>query len=69
MGGARSRNELVSAAIRHELAAWERARIDAEFAGMADDAEYLAEADALVSDFARVDTTRMCQPSRRATGP
>jgi Arc/MetJ-type ribon-helix-helix transcriptional regulator len=51
-GRARSRNELVAAAIRRELAAQERAAIDAAFAGMADDAEYRAESAQLDREFA-----------------
>jgi len=42
-GWARSRNELVTAALRRELAAKRRAEIDADLAGMAEDKEYLAE--------------------------
>ena len=42
-GRARSRNDLLVAALRRELAAQERADIDAAFAAMADDQELQAE--------------------------
>jgi metal-responsive CopG/Arc/MetJ family transcriptional regulator len=42
-GRARSRNELFVTALRNELAAQERARIDAAFAALADDNEFQAE--------------------------
>ena len=42
-GRARSRNDLLVAALRRELAAQERAEIDAAFAVMADDQELQAE--------------------------
>jgi Arc/MetJ-type ribon-helix-helix transcriptional regulator len=50
-GKARSRNDLVVAALRRELAAQERAAIDAAFAEMAHDQEYLAEASAMAEEF------------------
>ena len=50
-GKARSRNESVAAALRRELAAQERAAIDAAFAAMADDTEYQAEALAIEAEF------------------
>ena len=43
-GQSRSRNEFVSDAVRSALAGAVRARIDAEFAAMADDAAYQQEA-------------------------
>jgi metal-responsive CopG/Arc/MetJ family transcriptional regulator len=43
-GHARSRNELFLTALRHELAARERAEIDAQFEALADDKEAQAEA-------------------------
>lgn len=52
-GKARSRNALVAAALRRELAAQERAAIDAAFADMAADREYQAEALAIEAEFAR----------------
>jgi metal-responsive CopG/Arc/MetJ family transcriptional regulator len=54
-GKVRSRNDLVVAALRRELAAQERAAIDAAFAHMADDAEYLAKAQAIADEFAQAD--------------
>lgn len=54
-GKARSRNEFVATALRHELAALRRAEIDAEFAAMADDEEYRAEAIELSKEFEAAD--------------
>ncbi|MBI3980019.1 MAG: ribbon-helix-helix protein, CopG family [Chloroflexi bacterium] len=51
-GQVRSRNELVAAALRRELAARERAAIDAAFAAMAEDPAYQAEARAIAAEFA-----------------
>ena len=50
-GKAKSRNELLAQALRHELAALERSAIDAAFAGMADDADYQAEARKIAEQF------------------
>ena len=54
-GLARSRNEFVAQALRHELAAQKRAEIDAAFAAMADDQEYQAEAMTIADEFAKAD--------------
>ncbi|MGH8063646.1 MAG: ribbon-helix-helix domain-containing protein [Candidatus Entotheonellia bacterium] len=54
-GKARSRNELVTMALRREFAAQERAAIDAAFAAMADDPAYHAEARELATAFAAAD--------------
>jgi metal-responsive CopG/Arc/MetJ family transcriptional regulator len=54
-GAAHSRNEFVAQALRHELAAQERARIDAAFASMAEDTDYLEEAVAITEHFATAD--------------
>jgi metal-responsive CopG/Arc/MetJ family transcriptional regulator len=54
-GKARSRNDFVAAAVRHELAALERPAIDAAFLAMADDAEYQAEAQSIADEFALTD--------------
>lgn len=54
-GLARSRNEFVALALRHELAAQKRAEIDAAFAAMADDKEYQAEAMTIADEFAHAD--------------
>jgi metal-responsive CopG/Arc/MetJ family transcriptional regulator len=55
LGQAKSRNELLARSLRRELAALERAAIDAGFAGMADDAEYQAEAQRIAGQFAASD--------------
>ncbi len=54
-GRARSRNDLLVTALRRELAAQERAAIDAAFADMARDADYQAEATAIAAEFAAAD--------------
>ncbi len=46
-GMARSRNDLLAEALRRFLAEHRRAAIDAAFADMASDADYLAEAEML----------------------
>ncbi|HEY8284078.1 MAG TPA: CopG family transcriptional regulator [Chloroflexota bacterium] len=50
-GAARSRNDLLVRALRDLLAARERAALDADFARMSTDADYLAESVALARDF------------------
>jgi metal-responsive CopG/Arc/MetJ family transcriptional regulator len=54
-GNARSRNELITTALRRELAAQERAAIDAAFAAMADEPVYHAEAREVATAFAAAD--------------
>lgn len=54
-GRAASRNALVADAIREALHSQERARIDAEFAEMATDAEYHAEVSQLARQFEPLD--------------
>ena len=54
-GKARSRNELVAMALQRELAAQQRAAIDAAFAAMADEPVYHAEARELATAFATAD--------------
>ncbi len=54
-GKARSRNEFVAQALRHELATQKRAEIDAAFAAMADDEEYQAEAMTIADESAKAD--------------
>lgn len=54
-GKARSRNELVATALRHELTALQRAAIDAAFAEMAHDPAYQAEANEIATEFAAAD--------------
>lgn len=50
-GRARSRNELLSVALRREISAMERARIDEAFGPMAEDPAYREEAEAVVGEF------------------
>jgi metal-responsive CopG/Arc/MetJ family transcriptional regulator len=54
-GGARSRNELVADALRHELEARRRQEIDEAFSGMGDDREHEQEAERIMAEFARSD--------------
>lgn len=54
-GKARSRNELVRIALERELAAQQRAAIDAAFAEMAHDPDYQTEAKAIASEFEAAD--------------
>ena len=51
-GHARSRNEFVARALQRELAAQQRAAIDAAFAAMAEDRTYQTEAQALTGALA-----------------
>jgi Arc/MetJ-type ribon-helix-helix transcriptional regulator len=64
-GHARSRNELVAMALQRELAAQQRAAIDAAFAAMAEDPAYQAEARAITDAFAHTDWEAL----RLAEGP
>lgn len=54
-GKAKSRNELLATALRHELGAMRRAAIDAAFDEMANDLDYQEEARRITDDFARAD--------------
>lgn len=54
-GETRSRNQFVAEALQHELAARERAAIDADIAEMARDPEYQAECDLIMAEFAKAD--------------
>jgi len=54
-GEARSRNELIARALRHELAQIERATVDAAFREMAEDTEYQRETRQLLVEFASAD--------------
>jgi len=65
-GRARSRNAFVAAAIEHDLARQERAAIDAEFAAMAEDDDYLAESRQLEAEFADADAEAFRLAERRA---
>ena len=51
-GKAKSRNQLVAAALRRELAALERAAIDADLAEMGQDKDYQEEALKIAKEFA-----------------
>ncbi|CAN5531894.1 MAG: ribbon-helix-helix protein, CopG family [Rubrobacter sp.] len=50
-GRARSRNELLSIALRREISAMERARIDEAFGPMAEDPAYRDEAETVAEEF------------------
>jgi metal-responsive CopG/Arc/MetJ family transcriptional regulator len=65
-GKARSRNELVATALRRELAAQRRAAIDAEFAEMAEDGEYQAEARAMAEEFVAAEWDALRRVEREA---
>ena len=54
-GQARSRNELIATALRHELAALEQAAWDAQFRQMATDSAYQQEAREILAEFAQAD--------------
>lgn len=54
-GKARSRNEFVAHALQRELWALENAAIDADLAGMANDSDYLTEAQRIADEFAVAD--------------
>ncbi|WP_227498600.1 ribbon-helix-helix domain-containing protein [Synechococcus sp. PCC 7336] len=54
-GKARSRNELVARALRHELAILKQEQIDAEFAAMAEDLDYREECLEMCEEFAVAD--------------
>lgn len=54
-GRARSRNAFVAQALERDLARAEQAAIDAAFAGMANDEDYLAESRQIDAEFAASD--------------
>ena len=54
-GQARSRNDLIANALRHELATLQRAVLDAEFRQMETDADYQREARQILAEFAQSD--------------
>lgn len=54
-GRARSRNEMVALALRHEIESQRRAAIDEAFAAMASDEEYREEAAAIFAEFSEAD--------------
>ncbi|HEY3115678.1 MAG TPA: ribbon-helix-helix domain-containing protein [Chloroflexota bacterium] len=63
-GGARSRNELVAAALRRELETRQRETIDAAIGDMAQDAEYLRELGQLMDEFATADGETLAPEGR-----
>jgi len=65
-GAAESRNDFLEAAIRKELAASRRAAIDAEFAQMASDRTYQAEAARVAGEFAEADWEALRAAEREA---
>jgi metal-responsive CopG/Arc/MetJ family transcriptional regulator len=67
-GKAASRNELISVALRHELAALKRAKIDAAFTKMAQDRDYQEEAQGIVKEFAVSDWEAFQQGEGRDEG-
>jgi len=54
-GAAESRNDFLERALRNQLAAFRRAAIDAQFAGMANDRTYQSEAEKVAEEFAGAD--------------
>ncbi|MFQ6030215.1 MAG: CopG family ribbon-helix-helix protein [Dehalococcoidia bacterium] len=65
-GKARSRNELFVTALRHELAAMERAEIDAAFAEMGGGGQYQEEARKISEEFAQSDWEALQRSDRQA---
>ena len=65
-GRARSRNAFVAAAIERDLARQEREVIDAAFARMAEDEDYLDESRQLDAEFAAADAESFRLAERRA---
>jgi metal-responsive CopG/Arc/MetJ family transcriptional regulator len=66
-GKARSRTELVTEALRAEVRQRQREALDAEFAEMANDGDYLAEVRQLMGEFAQADreSWNLTDPSHR----
>lgn len=65
-GRARSRGAFVVQAVERDLARQERAAIDAAFASMAEDEEYLEESRRIASEFANADAEAFRLAVRRA---
>jgi len=65
-GAAESRNDFLERAIRQQIAASHRARIDAEFAQMASDRTYQGEAVQVAEEFAGADWEALRAVERRA---
>ncbi len=64
-GLARSRGDLLSRALRREIAAQRRADVDAAFAAMADDPDYQVEAVRIAREFAPSDWEALRLAERR----
>lgn len=64
-GGARSRNQLVAAALQRELELRQRAAVDASIADMASDVAYLEDIDRMMREFARADDESLMPRSKR----
>jgi hypothetical protein len=67
-GRARSRDQLIENALRHEVAELRRSAVDAEFRHMADDADYLRKAHQILGEFARADWETLRQEPRPRAG-
>lgn len=67
-GRARSRDELVESALRHELADLRRSALDAEFRHMADDVDYQSEARQILAEFVQADCETLREHPRPAAG-
>ena len=65
-GQVRSRNALLEIALRHELTAMEDAAIDAQLLGMAQDADYQAEAIALAEEFGTAEWQTLADTEAKA---
>jgi metal-responsive CopG/Arc/MetJ family transcriptional regulator len=61
-GVARSRNELIASALRHELETRHREAVDASIASMAYDDDYLSELQEIMGEFATADIESMPEP-------
>lgn len=64
-GAVKSRNELLANALRHEVELLERQRVDGAFAGMADDEDYLREAEEIAEHFADSDRDALRESESR----
>jgi metal-responsive CopG/Arc/MetJ family transcriptional regulator len=65
-GVAESRNDFLERAIRRQLAATRRAKVDAEFAHMANDPTYQGEALQVAEEFAEADWEALQAAERTA---
>ncbi len=67
-GKADNLDELVTNALKHELAALRKTTIDAEFALMANDTEYQEEARQIMVEFAQADSEAFLLGQQHYTG-